>query len=164
MLLPFHCQVALCIALLVCSASVTHSQDERLNDWIGKYPVAVKSNPRRSIYNSPALRPRLLKLLGAKYYRRLADGYYVMSEIENIDGYLIAEMCEQHNCPASNSFMAVDLRAGDIHVAFYSLGCVEWFHTKGKANDLPHNVLHKPWWMQGPGIVTKVTETTRRAT
>jgi hypothetical protein len=163
MLLPFHLRVGLCIALMACSASVALSQGDRLNDWIGKYPVVVKSKPRRSIYNSPELRLRLLKLLGAKYYRRLADGYYVMGKIENIDDYLIAEMCEQHNCPASSSFMAVDLRAGDIHVAFYKLGYVEWFHTKGKAKDLPHNVLHKPWWMQGPGIVTKVTETTRRA-
>jgi hypothetical protein len=153
-----------CVALLLCSASVAQCQGESLNDWIGKYPVVPRSKPRRSVYNSPALRPQLLKLLGAKYYRRLANGYYVMGQIENIDGYLIAEMCEQHNCPASNSFMAVNLQAGDIHVAFYNLGYVEWFHSRGKAKDLPHNVLYKPWWMQGPGIITKVTETTRRAT
>jgi hypothetical protein len=164
MLFPFHWRPTLCIALLLFSAPVAQSQGERLNDWIGKLPVAPISKPRRSIYNSPALKPQLSKLLGAKYYHRLADGYYVMGKIEDIDGYLIAEMCEQHNCPESNSFMAVNLRTGEIHVAFFNLGYVEWFHTKGKAKDLPNNVLHKPWWMQGPGIVTKVTETTRRAT
>jgi len=152
------------MALLLCSASVTLSQGESLNDWIGKYPAIVKSKPHRSIYNSPTLRPRLLKLLGRKHYRLLANGYYVMSPIKNIDGYLIAYMCERHFCPHRSSFLAVNLSEGDIHVAFFSDGYVEWFHTKGKAKDLPHDVLYYPWWMQSPGTVTKVVEKTRRAT
>ena len=87
-----------------------------------------------------------------------------MSPIKNVDGYLIAFMCEHHFCPHNSSFMAVNLNEGDIHVAFFSDEYVEWFHTKGKAKDLPHDVLYYPWWMQSPGIVTKVVEKTRRAT
>jgi hypothetical protein len=151
------------VALLFCCSTTSLAQNEltTLSEWVGKYPVTVKSKPRQSIYNAPALQPRLLKLLGAKYYRRLANRYYVMSPIKTIHGYLIAYMCEQHFCPHNSSFMAVNLSEGDIHVAFFSHGSVEWFHTKGKAKDLPHEVLHFPWWMQAKGAVEKVRETTR---
>ncbi len=164
MLLSPHRRVTLCLAFILCSAFVAHAQNKALTDWIGKYPVVVKSKPRRSIYNSPTLRPRLLRLLGTKHYRRLANFYYTMSPIKNIDGYLIAFMCEHHFCPHNSSFMAVNLNEGDIHVAFFSDGYVEWFHTKGKAKDLPHDVLYDAWCMQSPGIVTKVVEKTKRAT
>ena len=107
------------------------------------------------------MRPKLLSLLGPKYYRRPVYDYYVMGKIEMVDGYLIAEMCKQHFCSSSASFMAVNLNHGDIHVAFFRSGHVEWFHTTGKAKDLPYNVLHKPLWMQGTGAVDKVDETTR---
>jgi hypothetical protein len=164
MLLPFHWRLTLCIALVVCPASVARSQGDNLRDWIGKTPVIVKSKPRQSIYNSPTLRPRLIKLLGRKRYLHLANFYYTMSPIKDVDGYLIAFMCEHHFCPHNSSFMAVNLDKGDIHVAFFSDGYVQWFHTKGKAKDLPIDVLYYPWWMQSPGTVTKVVEKTRRAT
>lgn len=158
-----HHPFVLGVALLLCCYSTSLSQNEltNLSDWVGKYPVTVKSKPRQSIYNAPTLQPRLLKLLGPKYYRRLANRYYVMSPIKNIDGYLIAYMCEQHFCPQNSSFMAINLSEGDLHVAFFSYGYVEWFHTKGKAKDLPHEVLYYPWWMQAPGVVAKVRETRR---
>ena len=137
--------------LLVCACPLSAMNDlTSLKDWVRKYPLVSGSKPRRGIYTSPALRPKLLRLLGAKSYKRLVNDYYVMSQIEFIDGYLIAQMCEQHACPASSSFMAVNLGSGDIHVAFFREGHVEWFHTMGKAKDLPYNVLHKPWWMRAP--------------
>ena len=163
MLLPFHWRLTLCMALVVCSASAARSQGDNLSDWIGKTPVVVKSKPRRSIYNSPTLRPRLIKLLGRKRYPHLANFYYTMSPIKNVDGYLIAFMCEHHFCPHNSSFMAVNLNEGDIHVAFFSDGYVEWFHTKGKARDLPHDVLYYPWWMQPPEMVIKAVEKTKPA-
>lgn len=164
MLLSIYWRLTLCVALFVCSASIALPQDENLADWVGKTPVVVKSKPRRSIYNSPTLRPRLLKLLGRKHYLRLANFYYTMSPIKKVDGYLIAFMCEHHFCPHNSSFMAVNLTEGDIHVAFFSDGYVEWFHTKGKAKDLPHDVLYYPWWMQSPTAVRRVVEKTKRAT
>ena len=162
-MLPLHCRIALCVAVLFCSATASRSQ-ETLADWIGKTPVVVKSKPRRSIYDSPLLKPRLIKLLGKKHYLRLANFYYTMSPIAKVDGYLIAFMCEQHFCPHNSSFMAVNLTAGDIHIGFFSDGYVQWFHTAGTAKDLPHDVLYYPWWMQSPTAVTRVVEKTKRAT
>jgi hypothetical protein len=85
-----------------------------------------------------------------------------MPKIESIDGYLVAQMCQQHFCPSNASFMAVNLTSGDIHVAFWRSGNIEWFHTNGTAKDLPFNVLHKPWWMNV--TPAKVREITRGAT
>jgi hypothetical protein len=164
MLLPIHYRLTLPVALVIASATVAHAQQETLADWIGKTPVVVKSKPRQSIYNSPLLKPRLIRLLGKRRYLHLANFYYTMSPIKNVDGYLLAFMCEHHFCPHNSSFMAVNLTDGDIHVAFFSDGYVEWFHTKGKTKDLPHDVLYYPWWMQSPTAVTRVVEKTKRAT
>jgi len=151
--------------LLACiTPTLAQDQFESLKGWAGKYPINIDTKPRRSIYTSRKLRPMLLKLLGAKDYKRLAHGYYVMSNIELIDDYLIVKMCEQHNCPSRNSFMAVNVKEDDIHVAFYEYGSVEWYHTRGKAKDLPHSVLYNVWWMQSPGATDKVKESTKAAT
>lgn len=159
MLLPSCRRITLCIALLVWSSSIAYSQTANLADWIGKYPLIPNSKPLRGIYTSPVLSGKLKALLGRKYYRRLVYDYYVMAKIESIDGYLVAQMCKQHFCPSSASFMAVNLTNGDIHVAFWRSGYIEWFHTTGKSKDLPYAVLHKPWWMNGSA--DKVREVTR---
>lgn len=161
MSLRFNRRLICCIALLICFSSVTQAQSGNLSDWIGKYPLVVNSKPRQGIYTSPELRGKLTTLLGRKYYRRLVYDYYVMAKIEAIDGYLVAQMCKQHFCPSSASFMAVNLTKGDIHVAFWRSGTIEWFHTNGKAKDLPHDVRYKPWWMNGPP--DRVREVTRNA-
>jgi hypothetical protein len=152
-----------CIAMLLCPAALGQSPSKPLSEWIGKTPVVINSRPRRSVYTSEPLRSRLLTLLGRKKYLQLTNFYYTMAPIEKVDGYLIAIMCERHFCPHNSSFMAVNLSEGDIHVAFFSHGYVEWFHTKGKSRDLPSNVLNKLWWMQSPTSVEKVIEKTRRA-
>jgi hypothetical protein len=162
MLLQSHRRLTLCIAVLLCACSVAQSQNGNLAGWIGRYPLVPKSKPRRGIYTSPELRGKLMVLLGQKYYRRLVYDYYVMPKIQSINGYLIAEMCKQHSCPTDASFMAVNLTTGDIHVAFWRSGTVEWFHTVGKAKDLPYDVLNKPWWMNVPP--DRVSEVTRDAT
>ena len=131
MLLPFHYRMALCMPLIFASATVAHPQQQTLADWIGKTPVVVKSKPRRSIYNSPVLKPRLIKLLGKRRYLHLANFYYTMSPIKNVDGYLLAFMCQHHFCPHNSSFMAVDPTEGDIHVA--SLVPTLNGFTKGKS-------------------------------
>ena len=160
MLLHSHRRLTFCIALLICFPSLVQSQN--LADWVGKYPLIPKSKPRRGVYTSPELRGKLTALLGRKYYRRLVYEYYVMSQIESVDGYLVAQMCQQHFCPSSASFMAVNLTKGDIHVAFWRSGHIEWFHTTGTAKDLPYNVLHKAWWMNVLITHDKVREITRR--
>lgn len=162
MLLPFHRHLMLTLALVIPLSAVAQPQTHNLSDWIGKTPLVPKVKPRRGIYTSPELRPRLIALLGRKYYRRLVYDYYVMARIESIDGYLVAQMCRQHFCPSDASFMAVNLTTGDIHVAFWHSGDIEWFHTTGKAKDLPPNVRHKPWWMNV--APDRVREVTRNAT
>jgi hypothetical protein len=152
------------MTLLFCVPSVVQSQNGNLARWIGRTPLIPQSKPRRGIYTSPELRGKLTALLGRKYYRRLVDDYYVMSKIESIDGYLVAQMCKQHSCPSSASFMAVNLTKGDIHVAFWRSGYIEWFHTTGKAKDIPNDVLQKAWWMKVPATPDKVREITRGAT
>jgi hypothetical protein len=163
MLLQSHRHLVLGIVLLICTSSV-HSQGSNLASWIGRTPLIPKSKPRRGIYTSPELRGKLTALLGRKYYRRLVYDYYVMAPIESIDGYLVAQMCKQHACPSGASFMAVNLTKGDIHVAFWRSGYIEWFHTTGKAKDLPGDVLQKAWWMKVPTSPDKVREITRGAT
>jgi hypothetical protein len=163
MLLQYHRRLLLCIALLICSTPV-ESQSSNLAKWIGKTPLVVNSKPRRGIYTSPELRGKLTRLLGRKYYRRLVYDYYVMSPIESIDGYLVAQMCEQHACPSGASFMTVNLTKGDIHVAFWRSGYIEWFHTTGTAKDLPNNVLRQAWWLNEPITPDKIREITRGAT
>jgi hypothetical protein len=163
MLLQSHRRLFLCIAALICASSV-QSQSANLTSWIGRTPLIPNSKPRRGIYTSPELRGKLTTLLGRKYYRRLVYDYHVMSPIESIDGYLVAQMCKQHACPSGASFMAVNLTKGDIHVAFWRSGYVEWFHTTGKAKDIPNDVLQKAWWMNVPATPDKVREITRGAT
>lgn len=144
--------------LMACAGSILgQNRPINLDTWVGKTPLIPGSKPRQGIYTSPELRPRLIALLGRKYYRRLVYDYYVMSPMEIVDGYLIAEMCKQHACPSSASFMAVNLTHGDIHVAFWRSGYVEWFHTRGKATDLPYNVVRKPWWMNAPHETREIT-------
>jgi len=162
MLPRFH-RLIFVIALVICFSSVAQAQSSNLADWVGKYPLIPKSKSRRGIYTSTELRGKLTALLGRKYYRRLVYDYYVMSPIKSIEGYLIAEMCQQHFCPSNASFMAVNLTRGDIHVAFWRSGKIEWFHTIGTAKELPYDVLHKPWWMNVPITPGKVSEITRGA-
>jgi hypothetical protein len=60
--------------------------------------------------------------------------------------------------------MAVNFRHGDVHVAFFKLGKLEWFHSAGTARDLPHDVLDTEWWrIYGP-FVKSTSEVTQRAT
>ena len=84
-----------------------------------------------------------------------------MGQVELIGNYVVVDRCERHNCDESSSFMAVNVRAGDIHVAFYRLGELEWFHTKGKARDLPRAVLNHERLESDRPFVRHVTEITR---
>jgi len=149
----------LAIVVLVLISLSAQAQTRSLSDWIGKTPLVPNVTPRQGVYTSPEIRPTLIALLGQKYYRRLVNDYYVMAPIELIDGYLVAQMCRQHFCSQDASFMAVNLTSGDIHVAFWHSGTIEWFHTTGMAKDLPNNVLHRPWWLNSTPV--KVREVTR---
>jgi hypothetical protein len=159
-------RLALLLLLVVSFAIPTFAQRDLryLRGWVGKYPVSAPGEPRRNIYQTRPLRRRLIKLLGWKNYNRLLNDYYVMGPVELAGDYVIVDRCERANCDESTSFLAVNLRHGDVHVAFYKVHRLEWFHSEGTARDLPRDVLHNEWFrIYGP-LVQSTNEVTRRAT
>ena len=84
-----------------------------------------------------------------------------MAPVKLVGDYVIVDRCERHNCDESSSFMAVNIRDGDIHVAFYRLGKLEWFHTRGKSQDLPQDVLNDEGLRIYRPFVKTVSEMTR---
>ncbi len=151
-------------ALFFVTPSEAQSDLDYLRNWVGKNPISLPREPRRNIYRAQPLQRRLLKLLGSKNYGRLLNDYYVMGPVAAAGDYIIVGRCERHNCDESASFMAVNFRDGDVHVAFYKLGKLEWFHSKGSARDLPREVLNNEWLQNYGPFVKSTTETTRRAT
>jgi len=135
-----------------------------LRAWVGKYPVGTPGQPHRNIYQTRPLRRRLVKLLGRKNYNRLLNDYYVMGPVKLAGDYVIVDRCERHNCDESASFLAVNLRHGDVHVAFYKVYKLEWFHSEGTARDLPRDVLDNEWFRICGPLVKSTSEVTRRAT
>jgi hypothetical protein len=135
-----------------------------LRNWVGKYPVSTPGEPRQNIYRTRLLQRRLIKLLGWKNYNRLLKDYHVMGPVKMAGDYVLVDRCERHNCDESASFMAVNFRKGDVHVAFYKLHNLEWFHSKGTARDLPREVLDTEWWQIYGPLIKSTSEVTRRAT
>jgi len=159
-----RCAFLFAAALFFVTPAVAQSDLGYLRNWVGKHPISVPPAPRRNIYRTQPLQRRLRKLLGAKNYRRLLNDYYVMGPVAAAGDYIIVDRCERHNCEESASFMAVNCRDGDVHVAFYKLGKLEWFHSKGTVRDLPRDVLNSEWLRNYEPFVKSTTEITRRAT
>jgi hypothetical protein len=148
--------------LVSCGVNISAQQDlAYLRDWVGKNPISLPGEPPRNIYQSQPLRRKLIRLLGRRSYRRLLNYYYVMGPVKIVGDYVIVDRCERHNCDESSSFMAVNVRGGDIHVAFYKLGRLEWFHTRGKAQDLPQDVLNDEGLKIYRPFIKAVSEITR---
>ena len=156
--------LSLLLLLLFAAPSVAQSNLGYLRSWVGKYPISRPGEPHRNIYRTRPLQHSLIKSLGWKTYDRLLKDYYVMGPVAIVGDYIIVDRCERHNCDESASFMAVNFRVGDVHVAFYKLGKLEWFHSKGTARDLPNDVLNTEWWQIYGPFVKSTSEVTRRAT
>ena len=154
----------LIVVALFAASAVPQTKLGYLQNWVGKYPVSTPGQPHRNIYRTRPLQRRLLKLLGWKNYNRLLNDYYVMGPVAVVGDYIVVDRCERHNCDESASFMAVNLRRGDVHVAFYKLGKLEWFHSSCTARALPHDVLDTEWWRIYSPFVKSTTEVTQRAT
>lgn len=153
--------ILLVLFLVSCSARSSAQDLGYLREWVGKYPTSTPGEPPRNIYRSQPLGRKLIRLLGKRSYRRLLKDYYVMGPVSVVGDYVIVSRCERHNCDESSSFMAVNVRAGDIHVAFYKLGRLKWFHTKGKSQDLPQDVLNDEGLKIYRPSVKTVSEMTR---
>ena len=156
----------LLVAVFLFAPSVVAQSDlGYLRKWVGKSQMNIPGEPYRNLYRTRPLQRRLVKLLGRKYYNRLLNDCYVMGGVALAGtDYIVAPCCEHHNCDENSSFMAVDFRRGDVHVAFYKLGKLEWFHSKGTARDLPRDVLDNEWFQIYGPFVKSTTEVTRRAT
>jgi hypothetical protein len=156
--------LVLIVVALFAASAVSQTELGYLQNWVGKYPVSTLGQPQRNIYRTRPLQRRLLKSLGWKNYNRLLKDYYVMGPVAVAGDYIVVDRCERHNCDESASFMAVNLRRGDVHVAFYKLGKLEWFHSSGTTRDLPRDVLDTEFWrIYGP-LVKSTSEVTQRAT
>ena len=154
------------LLLLMLLATPTAAQKDLgyLRKWVGKYPVSTPGEARRNIYQTRPLRRRLIKLLGWKNYNRLLKDFHVMGPVKISGDYVIVDRCERQNCDANASFMAVNIRRGDIHVAFYKVYKLEWFHSTGTVRDLPRDVLDAEWWQIYGPLIKSTSEVTRRAT
>ena len=149
------------IVMSIATSAMAQSGLGYLRNWVGKYPVSSPGELHRNVYRTQPLQRRLVKLLGWKNYTRLLNDYHVMGPIKIVDDYVIVDRCERGNCDESSSFMAVNVRRGDLHVAFYKLGKLQWFHSKGRARDLPRSVLETEWWQSNAPFVKSMTETTK---
>ena len=154
--------VLVILFLITCSVSISAQPDlGYLRGWAGKAPISLPGEAPRNIYQSQPLRRKLIQLLGRRSFRRLLNDYYVMGPVKVVGDYVIVDRCERHNCDESSSFMAVNVRRGDIHVAFYRLDRLDWFHTKGKARDLPQEVLNDEGLKIHRPLIKAVSEITR---
>jgi hypothetical protein len=153
------------LTFLFVTPTVAESKLGYLHKYVGRSQINIPGEPYRNIYRTRPLQRRLVKLLGWKYYDRLLNDCYVMGGVALAgNDYIVADCCEHHNCDENSSFMAVNLRRGDVHVAFYKLGKLEWFHSKGTVRDLPREVLDNEWFRNYGPFVKSTTEVTRRAT
>jgi hypothetical protein len=159
-------QLIFLLLLVILFATPAAAQNDLgyLRNWVGKYPVSTPGEVHRNIYQTHPLRRRLVKLLGRKNYNRLMKDYHVMGPVKVAGDYVIVDRCERHNCDESASFMAVNFRRGDVHVAFYKIYKLEWFHSAGTARDLPREVLDTEWWQIYGPLIKSTSEVTRRAT
>jgi hypothetical protein len=99
-------------------------------------------------------------LLGRNYYRRITfNDNFVEVPVRVLDNdYLFVTTYEAHNCVSKQMFLIVDLNAGDIHVALYHYGSLEWFHTRGNFKDLPKPILDELHLQMGsPRAVREIT-------
>ncbi len=129
-------------AILLVAFQSAHSQIN-LRAWVGKYPVNRRADHYRNIFRTAPLKSQLRRLLGRDYYRRVTfKEHFTMGPISLVaDHYVIIAMCEAHNCVSKQMFLAVNVDRGDVHVALYHYGSLDWYHTQGKSTDLPRPVL-----------------------
>ena len=132
----------LTVVILLVAYQPAFSQ-RNLRYWVGKYPVNRRADHFTNIFRTPPLKSKLRRLLGPDYYRRVTfNDHFTMGPISLVaDNYVIVAMCEAHNCVSKQMFLAANVYRGDVHVALYHYGWLDWYHTQGKSTDLPQPVL-----------------------
>jgi hypothetical protein len=130
------------LAVVIASHSVYPQAS--LRNWVGKYPTNRHDRRFTNVFTALPLKPKLQRLLGRNFYRRVTfNNNFTEFPILLADNYAIITTCEAHNCVSKQMFLAVNLDRGDVHVALYHYGSLDWFHTTGKSSDLPNAVREK---------------------
>ena|ERR1044071_3169063 len=133
----------LIFALLLTAISATAQENwNSLTNWIGKYPTDRKE----SFLKLPAIQSRLRDLLSEEDLKHLTTELSVETPIENINGYLIAKVCQEHCSPCDNAMLALNLKNGAIHVGFYKhethREIIRWFcsQSEDQSDDLSKEI------------------------
>src|SRR6476620_6499735 len=127
LLLMSRLKPLLVMATIVLIISSPTRAQKNLRAWVGKYPVS-RERQFHNVFRTSPLNARLRQLLGPSYYRRITfDDHFVMGPISLVaDRYSVIAMCEQHNCVSKQTFVAVNIERGDVHVALYHYGTLDW--------------------------------------
>lgn len=118
-------KTAILIPLLFCFAANVPAQgeSEHLRAWVGRHPINQSSVPPRNIFERREIRGPLLKLLGARGFKRLLNGFGLVEPITRIEDYLVIEgAANLHFARApQNALVAFNLNGSGIHVAVSTL-------------------------------------------
>ena len=101
--------ILITLSFLVFSAEAS-SLD--LTNWVRAYPD-------KRFFNATEIKKPLKKMLTAEQWKRLTETYSTMSQIQLIQGHLVAECCMPHDCPAEHAMLVIDLKRNRFHVGFY---------------------------------------------
>jgi hypothetical protein len=124
----------LCLALLAaltlapCGAQAQGRGLRHLKVWAGEYvvPVLMPGRPKGSIFNDPALRAALTRLMGARALGHMLLDFRTTAPASLADGFLIFNGNPEHD--ATNAYLVmVQLDSDTVWVAHLSRGSVEWY-------------------------------------
>lgn len=110
-----------------------------LRAWAGKYPFSGKAEgapqTEGNFLELPEIRRPLHALVGATRFRRLQDGYYLISPIELVGDSLVLDFPPNNhlNTESDRVFVILDLGDGALHVAVQQQdGQARWQHSKSQ--------------------------------
>jgi len=119
-----------------------------LTNWVRAYPD-------KRFFDAPQIKKPLKKMLTPEQWKRLTETYSTMSQIQLIQGHLVAECCLPHDCPAEHAMLVIDLKRNRFHVGFYcgyyqQKTTIEWISSEGEFYDLPKEVQDEFYHQHNP--------------
>jgi len=138
--------ILIVLSFLVVSAEA--SSLDTTNYWVRAYPD-------KRFFNTPEIKKPLKNMLTPEQWKRLTETYSVMSQIQLIQGHLVAECCVPHDCPAEHAMVVIDLKRKRFHVGFYrgyyqQKTTIEWISSEGEFYDLPKEVQDEFYHQHNP--------------
>lgn len=131
--------------LLLCFSIAGFAQDKlgQLKSWDGKPTQEVNSNGKvtADFFALTEVRTPLRRLLKPSDYNLVTKTYSVGSPLKLFGDFLATTMCRPHNCGDERAGLAINLSTGDMYVRMAKGNNERWIVSKGKASDLPKEVL-----------------------